>query len=248
MNLKTAIAGALCGIVIAAGAFFLFNQHSVTASGDTTAEIGGAAKFVGKHDIKGSPYFAQPDIYNMQSNDHLIVLSHYKTSQQITGYSCGPAAANTVVQHFLGKTLHSEMEVCKLMSTSNTNGTNVKGMEAYFKKIGWQVHSSASDKTPDEYPDFINFVKKNLQDNTPIIVENVDWGGHWRVIIGYDSMGTEHQGDDVLLMADPFDTSDHLQDGYYVVSAVRFFYMWFDHQLFPKADQKRQWVTAKPKN
>ena len=77
---------------------------------------------------------------------------------------------------------------------------------------------------------------RQKKDNTPIIVENVDWGGHWRVIMGYDSMGTKHTGDDVLFMADPFDTSDHLQDGYNILSAERFFYMWFDSQLFSKKD------------
>ena len=65
--------------------------------------------------------------------------------------------------------------------------------------------------------------------------------------MGYDSMGTAHTGDDVLFMADPFDTSDHLQDGYNILSAERFFYMWFDHQLFKKADQNKQWLIAKPK-
>ena len=60
-------------------------------------------------------------------------------------------------------------------------------------------------------------------------------------------MGTAHQSDDVLIMADPYDTTDHLQDGYSIVPAERFFYMWFDHQLFPQSEQKRQWLTAKPK-
>ncbi|MEG1578304.1 MAG: hypothetical protein RR336_06035, partial [Oscillospiraceae bacterium] len=34
--------------------------------------------------------------------------------------------------------------------------------------------------------------------------------------------GAEHEGDDVLIFADSFDTSDHNQDGYGVVSAERF--------------------------
>jgi hypothetical protein len=36
-----------------------------------------------------------------------------------------------------------------------------------------------------------------------------DWGGHWQVIIGYDTMGTEVEQDDVLIVADPYDTTDH---------------------------------------
>ena len=32
--------------------------------------------------------------------------------------------------------------------------------------------------------------------------------------------------DDVLIMADPYDTPDHYQDGYYAVPLGRFYYMW----------------------
>ena len=78
------------------------------------------------------------------------------------------------------------------------------------------------------------------------MVENVDWGGHWRVIIGYDDMGDKQDGNDVLIMADPSDTTDHLQDGYGIVPAERFFHMWFDAHLFNKGEQEKQWLTAEP--
>lgn len=79
------------------------------------------------------------------------------------------------------------------------------------------------------------------------MVENVDWGGHWRVIIGYDTMGTDDlTSSDVLIMADPYDTADHLQDGYVVVPAEKFFYMWFDSHLFAAGDRKQQWLAAEP--
>lgn len=230
------------------GIYTLQNSHSVTG-GDPlgTGAVGGSAQYVGKRDIKNSPYFPQLDFYNMQSTDNLLLLPKFATSQQITGYTCGPAAANMVVQHFLGQTLHDEMQVAEIMGTSRYNGTNTKGMVKYFKEINWQVRSSADSDTPKNYAAFLSFVKTSLQQNTPIIVENVEWGGHWRVIIGYDNMGTASTSDDVLIMADPFDTADHLQDGYAVQPAEKFFYMWFDHQLFSKSEQQRQWLTATPK-
>lgn len=77
-------------------------------------------------------------------------------------------------------------------------------------------------------------------------MENVDWGGHWRVIIGFDTMGDDQDANDVLILADPYDTTDHRQDGYGIVPAQRFYYMWFDAQLFRKGEQRRQWVTAVP--
>ena len=63
---------AICGAIFA-GASTLLN--SVTPTGDTTNSTGGgAAKYEGKQDIKSSPYFAAPDIYNMQSNENLVSL------------------------------------------------------------------------------------------------------------------------------------------------------------------------------
>lgn len=248
MDLRKPVIAALCCFIIVGGCKYLLNQFS--AAPDTTAssatETGGAAAYVGKHDLKDSPYFAHPDFYNLQSNEHLTLLPHFPTLQQSTGYTCGPAAANMVVKYYLGEVRDDELAVARIMGTSTRVGTNTKGMAAYFEQLGWEVHSSAKDSTPDSYAAFLSFVQSNLKNNTPIIVENIDWGGHWRVIIGYDSMGTEHTGDDVLILADPFDTSDHLQDGYGIVPAERFFYMWFDHQLFPRGEQQRQWLTARP--
>ena len=236
--LLTLAFGALMGVLMTT------INNSLFASEDAS---GGAKQFIGKVDVKNSPYFPQLDIYNMKSTKTLTILSNFKTQQQNTGYTCGPVAANMVVQYLNGAPLHEEMEISKIMGTSKFRGTNTKEMLKYFDKIGWETKSSVNNKTPETYEDFLKFVSTNLKDNTPIIVENVDWGGHWRVIIGYDTMGTEHAGDDVLIMADPFDTSDHLQDGYNILSAERFFYMWFDHQLFDKGDQDKLWLTAKPK-
>lgn len=44
----------------------------------------------------------------------------------------------------------------------------------------------------------------------------------------------------------PYDTADHLQDGYVVVPAEKFFYMWFDSHLFAAGDRKQQWLAAEP--
>ncbi len=252
MNLKKIFIEALCLCIILFGISYLLNQYTEPNTNNklliVNTPVGGAAKYQDKLDIKNSPYFAQPDIYNMQSNEHLTILPHYPTIQQSYYYSCAPAAANTVVKYYnQGNLFHTEAEVCQYMSTNKSTGTNTKGIADYFNMLGWEVRSSEHHTTPSTYNEFLQFVQSHLKNNTPIIVENIDWGGHWRVIIGYDTMATKQTRDDVLIMADPYDTSDHLQDGYNIVPAERFFYMWFDYQLFPKDKQKRQWVTAKPK-
>lgn len=240
----------ILGVIILAGVLFTANwarNFLFSKVNEGTSTTGGAAAHVGKHDFNNSPYFPALDFYNMKSNDHLTILSNFKTYQQTTGYTCGPAAAYMVVEHYLGKCPQSEMEIAKAMDTNNHNGTSVKGMMSYFEKVNWEVHSSTSSKTPKNYKAFLQFVEGNLKQNNPIMVENVEWGGHWRVIIGYDNMGTEYIGDDVLILADPFDLADHNQDGYNVEPAEKFYYMWFDAQLFSSFEKKNPWLIAKPK-
>lgn len=207
---------------------------------------GSVARFDITNDVAASPYFQQHDFYNMQSNDHLTLLPKFKTYQQTTMHTCGPVVANMVVAHFLGKPLHSEMEAAKMMNCNRYNGTTTKGLRGYFKDLGWNTASSADTDSPKTYTDFLNFVQTHLKSNTPIMVENVEWGGHWRIIIGYDTMSTANTGDDILIMADPFDKADHLQDGYTIVPAEKFFYMWFDAIRFAKGANWKQWVVAKP--
>lgn len=211
---------------------------------DTTADGASAASAEINH--KDSIYFTENDFYNMPSTDDRIILKNYRTYQQTTEYTCGPAAALTVLYYF-GEKNFDEMMLAKEMKTDTSKGTTTKNMVKFFEKIGWEVDSSLNHKKIAEYADFKNFVLKNLQEGKPILVENVEWGGHWRVIIGYDTLGTEDTLDDVLIMMDSYDTSDHDQDGYAINNGWRFFSMWFDSHLFPKAQKNQPWIVASPK-
>ena len=59
---------------------------------------------------KASPYFNMPVDFELTSNDHLTILSHYPTYQQTTEYSCGPAAALTILWYY-GKNDVTEKEL-----------------------------------------------------------------------------------------------------------------------------------------
>lgn len=221
---------------------------SYPADYDTTSQ--GASSYNGLGNVKNSPYFAVQDFYNLHSTNTLTILSHYKTYQQTTEITCGPAAALTVLVHF-GNTSWTEKEIGKIMGIKPVIGIDTKGMVKFFQKINWDVTSSLNSANKDgttfkSVKDFKSFVISNLKSNVPIMVENIDWGGHWRVIIGYDTMGTDTTADDVLILADSYDTSDHCQDGYNVNSVERFYYMWFDAQMLPKYQQHQQWLVAKP--
>ena len=195
---------------------------------------------------KRSPYFKMPDIFKAVSNKHLTVLTHYPTYQQTTEYSCGPAVVLTVLWYY-GTTDNTETSLVEKMGTSTEIGTNVKQVADYFRSIGWTVQTNLSGKkTFDTYEKFAAFVLEELKSNHPILVANVAWGGYWRVIIGYDTMGTEATVDDVLIFADPYDIGDHNQDGYSVENGSKFFWSWFMYQLFPEEEREQPFVVAYP--
>jgi hypothetical protein len=228
----------------------------------------GASAYAGQGNHADSRYFAHPDIFNLRSNQTLTVLPRFRTYQQTTEVTCGPASALMVLDHY-GNTQWDELKIAAVMQThrdldgdnrenpgvANEQGewgTSTDRMVQFFTKIGWEVYSSltegklADGKTFAGHEQFKEWLIDNLKHNTPVMVEWIDWLGHWQVIIGYDTMGTPILGDDVILFADPYDTSDHWQDGYYLFNAERFYYMWADQHILPASQTYQQWVVAKP--
>nr|WP_312215047.1 C39 family peptidase [Clostridioides sp.] len=228
----------------------------------------GASSYANSGDHEDSPYFKDLDVYNMKSSDTLTVIPKFKTYQQTTEYTCGPVSALMVLEHY-GEKGNEELKIADIMQSNkdiNGNnkekpgvanekgeyGTSTAGMVKFFDQIGWNVTSSLTEADKDGYSftdpeEFKNWVIKNLKNETPIMIEWIDWAGHWQDIIGYDTMGTDDFGDDVIIFADAYDTSDHNQDGYYIYPAERFFYMWQDRNVLPDDHAIQQWVIAEPK-
>lgn len=193
-----------------------------------------------------SIYYTHIDCGSLTSNDDRIILTNYPTYQQTTGYSCGPAAVLTVLYHY-GNRDFDEATLIKRMKSKPFVGTSLSNMIKFFRDIGWDVQSSLDTPPFEDEEAFQKFVTRKLIQGKPIVVDNIEWGGHWRVIIGIDTMGTDNLYDDVLIFADPFDTSDHNQDGYTVGSLDRFFSMWFAHDLLPKSEHYHPWLVASPR-
>ncbi len=91
---------------------------------------------------------------------------------------------------------------------------------------------------------FVKWLTGHLNAGRAIIVEWGDWDGHWQVIIGYDNNGTPKVNDDQLILADPFDSTDQWQDGYYVYPMERFFDMWQDRSVAPKPYQLQPYIIV----
>jgi len=215
------------------------------ANAENVVDYGGAAVAPAEINHTDSIYFAQTDFSSMKTTGDRIFLENYPTYQQKSDFSCGPACALTVLNYF-GNMDYDEAILRKKMGTKPKIGTSLSKMVKFFAEIGWEVESSLNFEPMTE-KSFQEFVIKNLSEEKPIMVENVEYGGHWRVIIGYDGMGTENFYDDVLIFADPFDTSDHAQDGYAVESFDRFYSMWFDHNMLPESERNQPWLIATPK-
>ncbi|MBR1805951.1 MAG: C39 family peptidase [Selenomonadaceae bacterium] len=209
-------------------------------------DYGGAASAPADINHADSIYFTHVDISALTSTDSRIILTNYPTALQSTDYSCGPVAALTVLNYF-GNRDFDEATLIKKMHIKPLIGTSLSDMVKFFRDIGWEVHSRLDTPPIKDNEAFKKFVVDNLSAGTPIMVENVEYGGHWRVIVGYDTLGTENLFDDMLIFADPFDTSDHKSDGFAVGSADRFFNMWFDHSVLPENEREQPWLTAKPK-
>lgn len=222
------------------------NTKVIPPPNDLNTKLEGAAPAPKEINHKRSAYFKMPNIFEMVSNKNLTILTHYPTYQQTTEYSCGPAAALTVLWYY-GYKNFTEKELTEKMNTNSKTGTNVKGMAEFFRNIGWQVKTNDVKKTFDSYENFTDFVIQQLKLKHPILVANVTWGGHWRVIIGYDTIGTDSTLDDILIFAEPYDTADHNQDGYSIENSQKFFWSWFDHNILPENERNQPFVLAYPK-
>ena len=200
---------------------------------DLSAEDGAdSVERLGDH--ADSPYFSRLDFYNMTSTDALTILTNFRTIQQSSEWSCGVASVLMTLEWYGLRGDYNEQTLAQLRSNGDTPGaTSLSQMIDMFDGVGGFSCYSAIDAGEDVYDLFtFEFIQETLAEGNPIIIGWNDWGGHWQVIIGYDTMGTETTQDDVIIVADPYDTTDHNQDGYGVYSAERFLYNFTFYNFF----------------
>jgi len=163
----------------------------------------------------GNQYYVK-DIKKHKPSTGLTLLN-VKSYQQTTEYTCGPSSVITLLNYY--KRTGNEMKIASEMETDTTTGTTPEKMTAWLNKNGfkasWHEHGT------------LETLRNNLKKNKPTIVEWIDWGGHWVVVIGYDTRNTKDPMDDVIIFADPYDRHDGNPDGITWFNAQRFYYMWF---------------------
>lgn len=193
-------------------------------------------------DHQDSPYFAHPDYYHMESTDTLTILTGFETMQQTSEWACGVTSALMVLNWYdqLGDwneeslaALRHSLEGTEL---ADYPGTTLKQAMDIFDGVGGFTYTSTLDYENPASEVWMDTIQGWLSEGKPVMVCYNDWGGHWQVIIGYDTMGTETQQDDVFIVADPYDTTDHCQDGYGTLMAERFMYNFSMYGAFPESE------------
>ena len=162
-------------MLLALPAFAAENVIPFPESYDTTSS--GASSYENCGDHADSLYFAHPDYYNMTSTDTLTILTGFKTYQQTTEYTCGPASALMVLYYF-GEEGYDEMTVAEAANCLPGEGTTPQGLTDFFTGIGWEVTNNLSDGSEngeEEFdPDtFKAWVLEKLTAGTPVIVDGI---------------------------------------------------------------------------
>ena len=210
-------------------------------------EKDGASSFGGITDHNRSRYYVANDYYNMKSEGTLHILEHFETYQQTTEYTCG-AACTLMVLNWYGKKKYHEIAVSQLVESHASRGSTVENIADFFDLIGWNVDFHAdTNKKFETIEDVERFFVDTIDSGTPVMIDWVDWAGHWQVLIGIDTCGSESPYDDVLIFADPYDVTDHKQDGYYTFPLGRFLGMWREGACAEKTEPYVQpYIVAKP--
>ncbi len=199
-------------------------------------------------DHPGSPYYPVLDFYGMQSTETLTILPKFRTFQQTSNDTCGQASILMVLNYF-GKAGDWNEESLRALAPDHStlhSGTCLEQVAETFQKIGgFQVETSRDLKGS---PIDERMIQMYLAEGVPVMIGWQDRGGHWQVIIGYDNMGTpDNLWDDVVILADPSDDTDHNQDGYYITSMERLMACWSFYDLRGMEDHTADYCFVAPR-
>lgn len=196
----------------------------------------GAYSYHGELDSNSNSYYIVNDYYHWKSNDRISIISKFKTYQQTTEYSCGPAVLLMVMSHY-GIKQYDELEIANMAGTVPETGTSVEGMCSFLDQVGIKYDAHiGTDTVFEDFSDVAKFFEKNIKAGRPVMVDWTDWGGHWQAVIGIDKGSSDYPDDDMLILADPYDVTDYYQDGYYVFPLARFCTMWQEGACAGKTD------------
>ena len=225
----------------------------------------GAYSYGGCGNHLDSEYYKILDVYNMKSTQNRAILTHFKTYQQTSEFS-SPCSLIIMILNYYNMPAPSERHCSAVDFGLNTeamkgtynrtevfNKSTIPLFAEKLKNYGLEVDTSGN-YTPETMPfnsekSFSKWIKKQINEGNILLVLYNDWAGQYAAIIGVDDMGTEETNDDVIILADAYDTTDHLQDGYTIWGLDRFFHLWqYSYISFYKDNDSLnhgQWILVK---
>ena len=188
--------------------------------------------------------------YEMKPSPWYISLG-VRGYQQTTEHTCGPAAVMSLLHWYglLGDSelnAATELRIAQEMGTGDKQsappGTSVAQMTSWLEKQGFRVASGEDGS--------LELVRGYLNKGIPVLVEWIDWGGHWVVATGYHAAyESPARGPDTIFFADPAShwANPENPDGISSFNAWRFRDMWLDVQyLNPGRVTRRVYIIAVP--
>ena len=208
--------------------------------------------------MTGGVVFAAPpssvsaaNYYEMKPSPWYVSLG-VRGYQQTTDYTCAPAAVMSLLHWYKllpDKELNAqtEMRIAREMGTRDMKspqpGTTTEEIVKWLDSNGFVV-LAGQDGTVD-------LVRSYLNKGIPVLVEWIDWGGHWVVATGYHAAyESPAKGPDTIFFADPAShwSNPNNPDGISSFNAWRFRDMWFDVQyLNPGQITRNVYIVAVPK-
>ena len=194
--------------------------------------------------LAGNTAFAAPppssvsaaNYYEMKPNLWYVSLG-VKGYQQTTDYTCAPAAVMSLLHWYKllqqkELTSETEMRIAREMGTRD-------------------LKSPQPGTTTAEIVNWLELLRSYLNKGIPVLVEWIDWGGHWVVATGYHAAyESPSKGPDTIFFADPASrwANPNNPDGISSFNAWRFRDMWFDAQyLNPGQITRNVYIVAVPR-
>lgn len=171
--------------------------------------------------------------YDMKPNPYYVSLG-VKGYQQTTDYTCGPAAVMSIMRWYnllQDSDMHHEVEmrIAREMGTGDMKsphpGTSPQQMLSWLNAHGFRATYGDNGT--------LELIRTNLEQGMPVLIEWIDWGGHWVVATGYYAESEAfRKGVDTIFFADPAVhwTCTNNPEGISSFNAWRFRDMWFGPQ------------------
>jgi predicted double-glycine peptidase len=137
------------------------------------------------------------NFYDMQPSPSFISLGVHGY-QQTFDYSCGPSSVMSLL-HWYGALAdkdmnrETEMRLMQGMHCDPNFGTRSQDMAAWLNDNGFDAEARVNGT--------VELLVGHLKDGFPVLVEWLDWGGHWVVLTG--AFLSHDDRENTLFFADP---------------------------------------------